>query len=113
MSIETVEETLERDDLASKIANYNKVRDPRMLGTFCHAPSINLNFEQSGHATACCYNRRFILGTYPKNTVEEIWNGAKAAQHLVELHQEQQQREGEHGDADDVKWNGGESVPPK
>jgi MoaA/NifB/PqqE/SkfB family radical SAM enzyme len=58
-------------------AAYDAQRGPLDRGTFCHAPSINLNFDQSGHVTACCYNRTFVLGTYPQDTVQAIWNGEK------------------------------------
>jgi MoaA/NifB/PqqE/SkfB family radical SAM enzyme len=44
----------------------------------CHAPFVSLNFEQSGRVTACCYNRDFVLGTYPEQSVAEIWAGGKA-----------------------------------
>jgi MoaA/NifB/PqqE/SkfB family radical SAM enzyme len=56
---------------------YDAQRQPLDRGTFCHAPSINLNFDQSGVVTACCYNRKFVLGTYPRDTLQDIWNGEK------------------------------------
>jgi MoaA/NifB/PqqE/SkfB family radical SAM enzyme len=49
--------------------------DPRVL---CHAPFVSLNFDQSGRVTACCYNRFFVLGTYPGQSVREIWTGERA-----------------------------------
>lgn len=58
-------------------AAYDAQREPQDRGRFCHAPSINLNFDQSGNVTACCYNRKFVLGTYPQDTVDAIWNGEK------------------------------------
>ena len=39
---------------------------------------VSLNFEQNGNATACCFNRQFILGTYPMNSISDIWAGARA-----------------------------------
>lgn len=57
------------------IENYNKTRKASARGLICHAPSVNLNFEQNGNVTACCYNRSFILGRYPENSIQEIWNG--------------------------------------
>jgi len=44
----------------------------------CHAPFVSLNFDQSGRVTACCYNREYVLGTYPAQSVREIWTGAPA-----------------------------------
>ncbi len=63
---------------------YSKTRDPSKGGQLCYAPSVNLNFEQNGNATACCYNRRFILGRYPKDSLQDIWNGDRV-QELREL----------------------------
>ncbi|MBL7714766.1 MAG: radical SAM protein [Bdellovibrionales bacterium] len=62
------------------VTDYNATRFSEDRGTLCHAPSVNLNFEQTGNATACCYNRRFILGRYPAQTVSEIWEGARIHQ---------------------------------
>jgi MoaA/NifB/PqqE/SkfB family radical SAM enzyme len=44
----------------------------------CHAPFVSLNFDQSGRVTACCFNRHYVLGTYPEQSVREIWTGAPA-----------------------------------
>jgi MoaA/NifB/PqqE/SkfB family radical SAM enzyme len=60
------------------LSDYNKVRQTKNKKIFCHAPFTNLNFEQNGNATVCCYNRTFVLGTYPDNTIEEMWYGQKA-----------------------------------
>lgn len=56
---------------------YDAQRLPPARDTFCHAPSVNLNFDQSGQVTACCYNRKFVLGTYPQDTVQAIWDGER------------------------------------
>src|SRR6185295_15445921 len=60
---------------------YNRGRNPEDRSSFCHAPSINLNFEQNGRVTACCYNRSFVLGTYPRDSISDIWTGPK----IIEL----------------------------
>lgn len=76
------------ETLRSLLFEYNKIREPEALGSFCHAPSVSLNFDQAGNATACCYNRRFILGAYPRNTIQEIWEGERIKilrQHISEL----------------------------
>ena len=41
----------------------------------CPAPSVNLHFSQLGVVTACCFNRTQVLGVYPQQSVDEIWNG--------------------------------------
>jgi MoaA/NifB/PqqE/SkfB family radical SAM enzyme len=60
------------------LSDYNKVRQTKNKDIFCHAAFTNMNFEQNGNATACCYNRTHVLGTYPKNTIEEMWYGQEA-----------------------------------
>lgn len=60
------------------IAAYNKTRDTTDTSVLCHAPFTSINFEQNGNATACCYNRTHILGTYPKHSLKDMWFGPKA-----------------------------------
>ncbi|HXH18192.1 MAG TPA: radical SAM protein [Chitinophagales bacterium] len=50
---------------------------------FCYAPFSSLYFAHEGRVLACCENRTHVLGTYPQNSICEIWNGAAA----VELRQ--------------------------
>ncbi len=57
------------------IKSYNSVRKTKNKSLLCHAPFTNLNFEQNGNVTACCFNRKEVLGKYPDNSIEEIWNG--------------------------------------
>lgn len=46
----------------------------------CHAPTVNLNFEQNGNVRVCCYNTSHVLGKWPENTIREIWEGVKLAE---------------------------------
>lgn len=60
------------------IQQYNATRlntDKRMV---CHAPVVNLNFEQNGNVRACCYNSKQILGTWPQQKIKEMWQGKQA-----------------------------------
>jgi molybdenum cofactor biosynthesis enzyme MoaA len=34
-----------------------------------------MHFSQMGVVTACCFNRTHVLGVYPRNSVDDIWNG--------------------------------------
>jgi MoaA/NifB/PqqE/SkfB family radical SAM enzyme len=61
-----------------QIRHYNSSRQHTDKSVLCHAPFINLNFEQNGNMTACCYNRQHVLGTYPKDSILSAWNGIKA-----------------------------------
>ena len=58
-----------------QVQEYNKKRPASACHKICHAPSVNLNFEQNGNVTACCFNRTDVLGRYPKQTLKEIWEG--------------------------------------
>jgi MoaA/NifB/PqqE/SkfB family radical SAM enzyme len=42
----------------------------------CYAPYTNLNFEQNGNVSACCYNRAFSYGNIKTKSLKEIWFGA-------------------------------------
>lgn len=39
---------------------------------------LSMNFDQTGNVTACCFNRTFVLGKYPEQSVAEIWAGKSA-----------------------------------
>ncbi|MDP6538126.1 MAG: radical SAM protein [Planctomycetota bacterium] len=63
-----------------RIAELNEFRGPLAGGPVCPAPTINLHFSQLGVVTACCFNRRQVLGTYPAQSMDDIWNGASAVE---------------------------------
>ena len=44
---------------------------------FCYAPFSSLYFTQNGNVIACCQNRMYLLGRYPENSIQEIWQGEK------------------------------------
>lgn len=60
------------------IAQYNATREPKATGKLCHAPFANMNFEQNGDVTACCFNRTHVLGNYPAMSLLDIWFSEKA-----------------------------------
>ena len=60
------------------ISRYNSARPNTNKSILCHAPFVNINFEQNGNMTACCFNRKHALGTYPESTIMEAWTGKKA-----------------------------------
>lgn len=60
---------------------YQACRDPSVdRSVLCHAPFAALNFEQNGRVKVCCYNWEAALGTYPDQTLREIWEGLQARQ---------------------------------
>jgi MoaA/NifB/PqqE/SkfB family radical SAM enzyme len=63
---------------SASINQYNRTRGWTDKSLVCHAPFVNLNFEQNGNITACCYNRKEVLGTYPQQSILEAWYGKQA-----------------------------------
>lgn len=62
------------------LSDYNQFRQTKNKAIFCHAPFTSINFEQNGNASVCCYSRRHVLGTYPTDSIDDIWFGKKADQ---------------------------------
>lgn len=65
-------------DFDKQLIEYNKTRKCSDKTIVCHAPFVNINFDLNGNMTACCYNRKDVIGTYPKNSIKEAWFGEKA-----------------------------------
>lgn len=66
-------------------AAYNRYRPEGPKALFCYLPFNSLTFSMSGQVFVCNYNKNILLGKYPQNTIEEIWNGTPAQtlrQHL-------------------------------
>ena len=60
-------------------AEYNATRTCRDTSVLCHAPFSNIYFNQFGQGLACCFNTNHVLGTYPHETVSEMWYGRQAS----------------------------------
>ena len=76
------------EDLRKKIIKYNKQRPYGFDSTICHLPMRSLYFGFGGIVTACCFNRKYILGKFPKNSISEIIHGEKRKilqQHLDKI----------------------------
>ncbi|NLB27229.1 MAG: radical SAM protein, partial [Bacteroidales bacterium] len=56
---------------------YDKHRYIGSQPLLCYAPFKNLYFGISGNVRACCRNESYIFGSYPQQSVKEIWNGRK------------------------------------
>jgi MoaA/NifB/PqqE/SkfB family radical SAM enzyme len=65
---------------ADTLMSYNESRFITNKNIVCHAPFVNLNFEQNGNVRACCYNTTHILGKWPEQTIKQIWQGRKIAE---------------------------------
>lgn len=69
-----------------KINSYNKTRNRKVnKSLLCHAPFQSINFTQNGDATVCCYNKEYILGTYPVSSIHELWFGEIATKLRFEI----------------------------
>ncbi|MBP7076681.1 MAG: radical SAM protein [Bacteroidales bacterium] len=58
-----------------KIQEYASIRNVRATTPLCKAPLSNLYFSRNGDVISCCFNRDFILGTYPNTPLCELWHG--------------------------------------
>lgn len=56
---------------------YNAYRTLKNKKLICHAPFTNIYFGRQGNVVSCCHNRKHIIGNYPQQSIEEIWNGEK------------------------------------
>lgn len=63
------------NDLVKK---YNQARPKGLHKTSCYAPFKSIYFGHHGRLLVCCYNRQYILGEYPNETIKNIWFGEKA-----------------------------------
>ncbi|MBL7799985.1 MAG: radical SAM protein [Chitinophagales bacterium] len=57
---------------------YNSFRPEGGKPIFCYLPYNSLTFSFTGKVFVCGYNREILLGKYPQNTIDEIWNGSNA-----------------------------------
>lgn len=54
-----------------------KTLHPLQENLICQAPYKSLRFEHSGKVIASCYNRGYVLGEFPKDSLNDIWFGEK------------------------------------
>lgn len=60
---------------AGILEEYNKHRYYGKMPVICYAPFKNLYFTQNGDVCVCCNTRSHPVGRYPKQSVQEIWEG--------------------------------------
>lgn len=56
---------------------YHDSRGTQKSNHICDAPFKSLLFIPTGEMMVCHYNRGYKLGTYPENTIEDVWFGSK------------------------------------
>lgn len=67
-------------DFHKHIIKYNVQRPYGCDYTICHTPMRSIYWGFEGVVTACCFNRDYVLGKFPENSVEEIIHGEKRKQ---------------------------------
>jgi MoaA/NifB/PqqE/SkfB family radical SAM enzyme len=53
----------------------NARRTWRQSRRVCHIPEKGLFFGMRGNVYSCCFNKSYVLGTYPEQSIREIWTG--------------------------------------
>lgn len=60
------------------LKEYNFSRPLGPQKQLCYAPFKNIYFGHYGKASACCYNRNYVLGKFPQESIKDIWFGEKS-----------------------------------
>ena len=63
---------------AKILKEYNDSRPLGPQDKMCYAPFKSIYFGHYGKAHVCCYNRDYVIGTYPKQSIREIWMSQEA-----------------------------------
>jgi len=66
------------ETFAQIVQEYNVSRQCVDKGSICHAPESSMYFGRDGMVSACCYSRSGLWGSYPVNSIAEIWTSAQA-----------------------------------
>jgi len=64
-------------EFRKNLIEYNTQRHFGCDKTICHVPMRSLYFGFGGIVTACCFNRNYVLGKFPENSIAEIIHGEK------------------------------------
>jgi len=74
---------LEESEKSALLLHLKKYHQSRPLGptkSICYAPSRSIYFGFEGNVVPCCFNRDFVYGSYPQQTVKTVINGDKRQQ---------------------------------
>ncbi|MFN8395177.1 MAG: radical SAM protein [Bacteroidia bacterium] len=59
----------------AEVKALNARRQGRECRRVCHIPEKGLYFGLRGQVYSCCFNKAYVLGTYPEQSIREIWKG--------------------------------------
>ena len=60
---------------AEELTFYNRNRPESIAKMACWSPVKNMFIGMRGKVMTCCYNKSYLLGEYPQQTLHEIWFG--------------------------------------
>ncbi|MBI5539231.1 MAG: radical SAM protein [Bacteroidia bacterium] len=60
----------------SYFSEYNSLRKIKHKDAFCYAPYNTMRFSVAGKILGCCRNRFYQLGSFPEQSIDEIWHGS-------------------------------------
>ena len=72
-----VDQGIDDKEFCNNLIEYNTQRYFGCDPTVCHVPMRSLYFGFGGIVTACCFNRNYVLGKFPENSIAEIIHGEK------------------------------------
>lgn len=74
--------------LQINLKNYHLSRPIGPQSSVCHAPTRSIYFGLKGKVVSCCFNREFVYGYYPNDSVNNIISGKRRSllQHVLNDH---------------------------
>ena len=70
---------MSKDPFLVVVDRFNETRDFSTKGfkSVCYAPFVSMYLDQKGDVRVCCWNTQNIVGNITRQSLDEIWNGAK------------------------------------
>lgn len=66
-----------RKILTQQLKKYHFSRPTGPTTTICYAPAKSIYFGFGGMVVPCCFNRSFVYGKFPNDSIKDIINGTK------------------------------------
>ena len=70
---------------ASLLSEFNSLRNAEDKACFCFAPLRSMYFSFHGDVYSCCENLSYDYGTYPEESIHDIWFGEKRKNFLEHI----------------------------
>ena len=72
-----IAQNIDDEVFRNNLIEYNNQRHFGCDTTVCHVPMRSLYLGFDGIVSACCFNRNYVLGRFPENSIAEIIHGEK------------------------------------